>query len=639
MYKFSFFRTIHRQVAEARSAVEIAPVKLAPALAVALAGIKAPEKVDKAASNNLWVLSVSCVMPLIARSIFWNILAACALAAGVWASRHLIDQSNSFRLGLVLCGIFLVTEISRHLINYFEMLRRSQMARTLQATLLAQVNRKLTAVEPQHSGEFSTGNLKTLLGADIESIEDFVSSSAAIWIPTIVCVALFTPILYILSGWIGIWGLVLSMLQVPVAVFLSRFIERYAGQSHDIQDVLSTTLGEWLKNVRLVRYLGWQTSLRHRVAKIVRAMTIKAIKSHIFILLTYGLTFSWWMVPIVGMIGMIQYAAIPINVADFFPSLWLLSVLSNYMRIMPHSFVQFGSAKAGVARITKFLMLPEISRHIKKIDGPGQLEIPVRITFNQVSIVFEGSSRLGPISCTFDLNSKTALIGEVGSGKSLFLALLCGEIAPSSGEITLDYCNGLSIPLWSDYGYDSWRKEIAYVPQEAFLSNAIFRLNVDLNGGQSEEALMEAIEKSCLREDLKELPSGLETEVGEAGINLSGGQKQRVSIARAFISNRKIFILDDPLSAVDRRTEIKLFKHILENSRGLIIASHRLDELLVCDRLMVLDSGVIVEDGIPKELMQDSESYFSRFLRREVIKSDDSSSEEDSIEQVEGIVT
>ena len=103
--------------------------------------------------------------------------------------------------------------------------------------------------------------------------------------------------------------------------------------------------------------------------------------------------------------------------------------------------------------------------------------------------------------------------------------------------------------------------------------------------------------------------------MGETGINLSGGQKQRVSLARAFASQRPIFILDDPLSAVDRQTERALMGEILKATQGLILVSHRLDELQLCDRVLVLKGGRVLEDGSPKTLMLRADSAFNAFLQ------------------------
>jgi ABC-type multidrug transport system fused ATPase/permease subunit len=124
-----------------------------------------------------------------------------------------------------------------------------------------------------------------------------------------------------------------------------------------------------------------------------------------------------------------------------------------------------------------------------------------------------------------------------------------------------------------------------------------------------------AIAASQLHDDLILFPRGLSEEIGESGINLSGGQKQRVSLARAFISQRSVMILDDPLSAVDPKTENLLMDAILAHGKGVILVSHRLAELERCDRVLVLEEGRIVEDGNPQTLAADPDSRFFAFLK------------------------
>ena len=114
--------------------------------------------------------------------------------------------------------------------------------------------------------------------------------------------------------------------------------------------------------------------------------------------------------------------------------------------------------------------------------------------------------------------------------------------------------------------------------------------------------------------DVGQWRGGLGEEVGETGVNLSGGQKQRVNLARALYSGRDYLVLDDPLSAVDTETEARLMENLLAHCNGFFLSSHRLTELRLTDRLLVLENGRIVEDGSPQLLMNDPESEFSQHL-------------------------
>lgn len=155
---------------------------------------------------------------------------------------------------------------------------------------------------------------------------------------------------------------------------------------------------------------------------------------------------------------------------------------------------------------------------------------------------------------------------------------------------------------------------MGYMPQEAYLSNTSFSINVSLDSSTDDADVMRAIQMAELEADLGAWDSGLGEEVGETGVNLSGGQKQRVNLARALHSGRGYLVLDDPLSAVDTDTEARLMVNLLDNTTGFFLASHRLTELRLTDRLLVLEQGRVIEDGAPVTLMSDPESEFSQHL-------------------------
>jgi ATP-binding cassette, subfamily B, multidrug efflux pump len=193
---------------------------------------------------------------------------------------------------------------------------------------------------------------------------------------------------------------------------------------------------------------------------------------------------------------------------------------------------------------------------------------------------------------------KLGIWGPVGSGKSTLLNLLTGMIAPPSKAI---FINGYDI---SEICPQDLRQLIGYAQQQVHLFSDTITRNVTFGLGNdfAPEDIKRAIELSCLNEEIERLPKKLETTIGERGVRLSGGQRQRLSLARLFIRNAPVMILDDVLSSVDQTTERKLIQNLSTLQNSLIIVSHRLDILDTCDQVLVLKDGSITDRGTMREL-------------------------------------
>jgi len=199
------------------------------------------------------------------------------------------------------------------------------------------------------------------------------------------------------------------------------------------------------------------------------------------------------------------------------------------------------------------------------------------------------------LSLEFVAGESIGLIGESGSGKSTLVDLLMGLLAPTSGKILF---NGE--PLADRL--DDWRSNTAYLPQDVFLIDDKLRHNVALGieeGKIDDDLLMEALQKARLSELVRELPSGVDTMLGERGVRLSGGQRQRVALARAFYHRREVLVLDEATSALDHETEREIVNEIqeLKGEKTMIVIAHRLSTLQHCDRIYRLKKGKIIQTG------------------------------------------
>lgn len=278
------------------------------------------------------------------------------------------------------------------------------------------------------------------------------------------------------------------------------------------------------------------------------------------------------------------------------------------------NLAQRGSAS--LARIREVLDLePEI-----RDEGPAEPVGELRGAIELRDLTFRyatGGDVLHGLSFAVPAGSTLALVGRTGSGKSTVLSLIPRLLDPPRGTVWVDGHDVRDLPL------AGLRLAIAAVPQETILFSASLRDNIAMSRPEASlEEVRAAAIQAGLETDLADLPSGLDTLVGERGITLSGGQKQRVALARALLREPRILLLDDCLSAVDTETE----ERILRNLRGslvrrtVLLVSHRVSTARHADRIVVLEDGRIAERGSHDELLRIDGGIYAELHRRQQLE-------------------
>jgi len=212
---------------------------------------------------------------------------------------------------------------------------------------------------------------------------------------------------------------------------------------------------------------------------------------------------------------------------------------------------------------------------------------------------FDTGRGLGPLDLDLPAGARLAVVGGIGSGKTVLLQVLAGLRELQGGSLSLD---GAALDLESLRAH--WAG-IGWVPQEAFLFSVTLRENLAMGRpGASEEELWEVARVVCLDDLIRRLPMGLDTVVGERGVVLSGGERQRTALARALLRKPRLMLLDDALSAVDAETEARILDNLGTFLEGvtLVLATHRVFVAELCDRVLVLENGRAVQAGTPQEL-------------------------------------
>lgn len=245
----------------------------------------------------------------------------------------------------------------------------------------------------------------------------------------------------------------------------------------------------------------------------------------------------------------------------------------------------------------------------KEVDiGKSPFAFRDTLVFQNVSFgYFPENEVLSRLNFSVGKGEMVGLIGSSGSGKTSIADLAMRLFNPTSGKILVD---GRDI---NEHDLVSWRSNIGYVSQDIFLLNETIENNIKFyNTEISDKIVKEAAKQANIYEFIQGLPKGLETVVGDRGIMLSGGQRQRIVLARILARRPEILILDEATSALDNESEVLIQKAIqsLKGKITVFVIAHRLSTVLDVDRLMVLDKGAIMEEGRPKELLENKDSYF-----------------------------
>lgn len=454
------------------------------------------------------------------------------------------------------------------------------------------------------------GELTSRVSSDITQIQDTLRTTIAEFFRQIIIIFGGIAFLFFIS-----WKLALIMLAtVPImallAVVFGRFIRKLSKQAQDFAAESNSIIEETLSgisNVKAFTFEYFAIKNYHSKTQEIRNLNVKSgiwrglFVSFIIFCLFGAIVFIVWQ----GLI-MTQGPNPELSSEGFYQFVLFTIMMGASVGSIPDLYANiqktFGAIENLMGIINDSTERDELNGNLKKgISG--------NISFNQVCFSYSQRpdiSVLENVSFEINKNAQVALVGSSGSGKTTIASLILNFYQIQKGQIQIDANN------IETYDLSYLRAQMAYVPQDVLLfSGSIYENIVFGNPDASKEDVELAAKKANTWDFISSFPDGMETEVGDRGIQLSGGQKQRIAIARAILKNPTILILDEATSALDSESE-KLVQDALEvlmEGRTSIVIAHRLSTVKKADQILVLDKGKIAEFGKHKELMSKGGMY------------------------------
>ncbi|XP_031732915.1 ATP-binding cassette sub-family C member 2 [Anarrhichthys ocellatus] len=500
--------------------------------------------------------------------------------------------------GYLYAVLLLVVAIFQSLFlqQYFQ--RCFVLGMKVRTAITAAVYKKALVVSNDTRKETTVGETVNLMSADAQRFNDVTNFIHLLWSCPLQIV-LSIIFLWFELGPSVLAGLAVMVLMGPINGLLATKARKIQIENMKFKDKRLKIMNEILNGIKILKLYAWEPSFQAQVEGI-RGEELKVMRK--FAYLTSVSTFIFSCAP--ALVSLATFAVFvgvsPNNMLTAekaFTSISLFNILRFPLAMLPMLIAAIVQTTVSKKRLEKFLGGEDLESDIVRHDP--SFNSAISISDGSFAWEREAEPLLKNVSMDIKPGRLIAVVGAVGSGKSSLMSAILGE-------------------MYSTKGFINIQGSLAFVPQQAWIQNATLRDNI-LFGSSHEESRFQGVIQACaLAPDLELLPGGDLTEIGEKGINLSGGQKQRVSLARAAYSQADIYLLDDPLSAVDSHVGKHLFEKVigpngLLKDKTRILVTHGVGFLPYVDEIVVLVDGVVSEVGSYNSLRA-SRGAFSEFL-------------------------
>jgi ATP-binding cassette subfamily B protein len=524
----------------------------------------------------------------------------------------------------ILYFTFLVISfaIIRGLFMYFMRQTIIVMSRKIEYDLKNEIFNHYQQLDQTFYRNNRIGDLMSRISEDVSRVRMYVGPALMYSINLVITIILVLVVMFAVNTRLT-WLVIAPLPILSYAIYkINNLINTRSDAIQEQLSGLTSFVQEAFSGIRVIKAFATEenNSLAfEKQTQIYREkqMHLAKVDAFFFPLMVFLTGLSSLLTIYIGGIEVIAGRATLGNIAEF---IIYVNILIWPVTSLGYTSSLIQRAAASQARINDFLNTkPSLNFHPE-----SDCIFEEAIQFKEVSYTYPGKEipAIASISFTLKKGSNLAILGTTGAGKSTLIQLLLRIFDPTAGEILIDgkNLNGLNLKKWKD--------QIGYVPQDVFLFSDTIENNIAFGAQASDPQLNEkiklAVQQASLEDAITGFKDGLKTRVGERGITLSGGQKQRVAIARAFIKNPSLLILDDCLSALDTQTESDILEKLQQLKKGKtsLIISHRVSSVKDADRILVLHSGKIIEEGTHEDLMKLNGSY-SEIYHKQILEQKD----------------